>query len=66
MNKILSRITYALSDMFIPLTWGMAIGLLVGTAMSTAADQRAIKQDCEVIGAFRLGDRAFDCIPRKK
>jgi hypothetical protein len=64
--KLMSKFLYALSDMFIPLTWGLAVGLLVGTAVSTMSDQRAIKQDCQVMGAFRLGDQAFDCKPRSK
>jgi hypothetical protein len=66
MSKLMSKILYNLSDMFIPLTWGLAVGLLVGTAVSTMSDQRAIKQDCQVMGAFRLGDQAFDCKPRSK
>lgn len=66
MRRAFEKLLYAIGDMFIPLTWGVAVGLLVGTGMSTVAEQRAIKQDCEVMGTFRLGDKAFDCIPRKK
>jgi hypothetical protein len=66
MSKVLDKILYAISDMFVPLIWGLSIGALVGTMVSTMSDQRAIRQDCQVMNAFRLGDQAFDCIPRRK
>jgi cytochrome c biogenesis protein CcdA len=66
MSKLMSKILYNLSDMFVPLIWGSAIGLLFGAVITTAADQRSIKQDCQVMGAFRLGDQVYDCRPRSK
>jgi hypothetical protein len=64
--KLLHKILYNLSDMFVPLIWGTAIGLLFGAVITTAADQRSIKQDCQIMGAFRLGDQVYDCKPRSK
>jgi hypothetical protein len=66
MSKLMSKILYNLSDMFVPLIWGSAIGLLFGAVITTAADQRSIKQDCQVMGAFRMGDQVYDCKPRSK
>jgi hypothetical protein len=64
--KLMSKLLYNLSDMFVPLIWGAAFGLLVGTMVSTISDQRSIKQDCQVMGAFRMGDQVYDCKPRSK
>jgi hypothetical protein len=64
--KLMSKILYNLSDMFVPLIWGLAFGLLFGAVITTATDQRSIKQDCQIMGAFRLGDQVYDCKPRGK
>jgi hypothetical protein len=64
--KLLNKILYILSDVFTPLIWGLAFGLLFGAIITTAADQRSIKQDCQIMGAFRLGDQVYDCKPRSK
>jgi hypothetical protein len=64
--KLMSKILYNLTDMFIPLVWGTAFGLLVGTMVSTISDQRVIKQDCQIMGSFRMGDQVYDCKLRGK
>lgn len=66
MSKFMSKILYNLGDMFVPLIWGSAIGLLFGAVITTAADQRSIKQDCQIMGAFRMGDQVYDCRLRSK
>jgi hypothetical protein len=64
--KLLNKLLYNLSDMFVPLIWGAAFGLLVGTMVSTISDQRVIQQDCQIMGAFRMGDQVYDCKLRSK
>jgi hypothetical protein len=66
MSKFMSKILYNLGDMFVPLIWGAAFGLLFGAVITTATDQRAIQQDCQIMGAFRLGDLVYDCKLRSK
>jgi predicted PurR-regulated permease PerM len=66
MNRLLSKILYSLSDVFTPLIWGLAFGLLFGAIVTTFADQRAINQDCQIMGSFRMGEQVYDCKLRSK
>lgn len=64
MKPLLYRMLYSFSDIFIPLCWGVGIGLLFTSLVLGGIHDRAIKQDCEVMGTFRIGDKAFLCEPK--
>lgn len=59
--KALDRFLGTLNEYFIPLCWGFAFGMLFATIITSGIEARHIKQDCEVMGSFRVKDTAFTC-----
>lgn len=59
--RVIDRLLGTLNDIFIPLCWGFAFGLLFATIITSGIESRHIKQDCEVMGSFRVGSTAFTC-----
>lgn len=48
--------------------WGIAfiIGATIGLIVEQAIFMSMIKKDCEILGAFRVGDTPYQCRPSFK
>lgn len=64
--KAFDAVLTVVAEYITPLIWGMGIGLLFGSAFTIHSQTRAIKQDCDVMGVFRMGEIAYACQPWNK